>query len=56
MHPEWEYDIIPIEGSRAYDKPLIEVFDQVGRDGWELVAVKERKAFFKRRVLTGADQ
>jgi hypothetical protein len=47
---QWEYKHLPFLTGVTDEKKLMESFDVLGRDGWELVAVSgEQVAYFKRR-------
>jgi hypothetical protein len=42
---KWEYTTLDLDGS-LFDRQIA----NLGKQGWELVAVNETKAFFKRAI------
>jgi hypothetical protein len=42
---KWEYTTLDLEGM-LYDRQIV----TLGKQGWELVAANETKAFFKRPI------
>src|SRR5437764_4700819 len=51
-HAGWEYRVLPIEPPDRRDWPgrLERFFNALGGEGWELVAVDEQRAIFKRPI------
>lgn len=44
---KWQYDIYYL-GSMWDEAKVLEVLDSYGKDGWELVSVDRKIAYFKR--------